>query len=72
MLLSQGHSPNERDTSGIPLLHKAAISGREDMVRILLEAHADQEVLDPDGWTALQRAAEQGNEDVVGVLLGVK
>ena len=70
LLLSQGHNPNEKDSTGLPLLHKAAKMGRKEMVKLLLDANADVEVVDSDGWTALHRAAEAGCEECVGLLLG--
>mgnify|MGYP000364283700 CR=1 FL=1 len=47
----------------------AAKSGRNDVVKALLEKKVDIESKDGDGWTPLHFAACQGHDDVVQTLL---
>ena len=49
-------NPDERDLSGRTLLMKAAKSGNEWQLKRLLEAKADVNIKDNDGWTALMYA----------------
>lgn len=46
-------NPNETDASGCTLLMRAAKSGNEWQVQRLIEAGADLNLKDKDGWTAL-------------------
>ncbi len=49
-------NPDERDLSGRTQLMKAAKSGNEWQLKRLLEAKADVNIKDNDGWTALMYA----------------
>jgi ankyrin repeat protein len=58
----------EEEEHRTPLL-VAAIYGRTDVVRLLLERGADINAGDDSDITALQYAAEEGHEEVVSILL---
>jgi len=45
MLLAAGADPNFRDDRGFTPLHKAALSGRDDMIPILVDAGSDPDAL---------------------------
>jgi ankyrin repeat protein len=50
-------------------LHRAAYTGRRDVIDILLRAGADASVADADGETALHKAAARGFADSCALLL---
>ena len=50
-------------------LHRAAGSGRLEVVKLLLKAGADKDAAQKDGMTALNKAACYGHSEVVKVLL---
>lgn len=54
---------------GTAALHQAAVSGRSDLVRLLLDFNVPVDARDDVGATALLRAAGAGQPDVVGLLL---
>lgn len=56
-LLASGVSPNERDEYGNTLLIQAAVYGRTDALKTLLDAGADVNAANKAGATALMRAA---------------
>ncbi|KAK3913417.1 Ankyrin-2, partial [Frankliniella fusca] len=60
----------ERDAGGDTPLHSAALSGRADIIQVLLaHAHEDLEAEDNNGCTPLHCAAVGGHEAAVRVLL---
>ena len=70
ILLDLGADVNSTDdTTGEPLIIKAAQKGYPEMVKMLLEHGADIEVQDKDGLTALFSAAYEGHTSVVQLLL---
>jgi ankyrin repeat protein len=54
---------------GSAALHQAAVSGRSDIVRLLLESNVPVDARDEAGTTALLRAAGTGQVEVVRLLL---
>jgi len=61
---------NTQDVDGRTALHWSATSGSLDIVRYLLDQHAEVDIPDNSGWTALHIASSAGHEDVVRELLG--
>lgn len=59
LLLRHGADVAHRDEEGLSALHWACIYGREDVVRVLLDAGA-MDGVDVHGWTALEYAKQQG------------
>lgn len=57
------------DTKGRTELHIAAMNGRNDVVRSLVELGVDTEARDIMGWTALHSAVQNGRYDVVRLLI---
>ncbi|MBE3042648.1 ankyrin repeat domain-containing protein [Candidatus Bathyarchaeota archaeon] len=55
--------------SGVPLLHRAVLTGRLDMVETLVAAGVDVNIVGPDGTTALLVASSTGPPDIVRYLL---
>jgi ankyrin repeat protein/23S rRNA U2552 (ribose-2'-O)-methylase RlmE/FtsJ len=53
-------------------LYGAAKNGHEAVVKLLLEAKADVNVKDNDGWMALHEVAESGHEAAIKLLLEAK
>lgn len=60
---------NSLDESGLGLIHWASDRGNPEVVKILLENHADIHLKDHDGQTALHYASSCGNELCVKILL---
>jgi ankyrin repeat protein len=54
---------------GWTALHYAAASGDLDIMKLLLERHADIDAASPTGTTPLMLAAREGQEDAVKLLL---
>ena len=68
-LLDAGGDPNERDTSGLTLLHIAARNDDEAVTHLLLAADNDPTTKDNIGWTPLHVAAIANNLAVTQALL---
>lgn len=60
------------DKDGASALIAAAASGRDGMVRLLIENNAKVDLKDNDGWTALMYAASGGHSSVVKELIEAK
>ena len=69
LLLQQGGSIEEEDSSGNRALHYAALWGHIDLASMLLDAHAEIGVKNKAGGTPLVQAAGNGHEEVVKVFL---
>lgn len=67
--LRLGVSLEETDASGLTALHRAVLSGHEDVVDILIEAGADVNAMSDDFGTPLCLAALRGAHGVVALLL---
>ena len=59
---------NRQSNSGSSALMEAAIEGRTDTVKLLLENGADPELIDAFGRTALLGARQEGYQDIVQLL----
>jgi ankyrin repeat protein len=57
------------DSGGQTALHYAAGHGNGNLVKYLVDQHADTTVKDDEGETVLHRAAGYGSKEIVGVLL---
>ena len=57
---------------GATPLHRAAFTGQERCVAMLLDADADPLVVDADGESALHKASARGHPGVVRALLAAK
>lgn len=70
-LLHAGGNPNAKNKGGITALMLAAPRCRPEVIKILLEAHADPniEALDRDGYTALTYAIQNNNIEAVKQLV---
>ena len=68
-MLSEGESPDTRDSLGQSALMVAAAYGRTECVEALLAAGADTELADRRGMTALMEAVSHGRGDCVAALL---
>src|SRR4029077_10430102 len=60
------------DKDGASALISAAATGRDGMVRLLLENNAKIDLPDNDGWTALMYASSGGHWSVVKELIEAK
>lgn len=54
-LLFAGADPNAQTPGGVTPLHRAAYAGHSEVVRLLLEYHANVLLCDDDGSTALHK-----------------
>lgn len=62
------HRQGHRDKRA-PALHRAVITGKEDIVRLLLQNQAVVDACDKDGCTALDLAIDAGHTSIVQILL---
>ena len=72
LLVTNGVSPNIRDTQDRTALHHACGAtdkGDLNIVRLLIAHHADLDPVDTDGFTPLQIAASKGPSAMLAVLL---
>ncbi|OAA57931.1 Ankyrin repeat-containing domain protein [Niveomyces insectorum RCEF 264] len=69
LLLEHGALVNAtNESSGRTALHVAALSGRDDIVKTLLDAKANIEARDGAGYTPVSMAANNGSESTVRIL----
>jgi len=69
LLLKQGHDPRAKEAdSGRTALAEAALTGRLELVRLLLEKGAEIHTTDCAGYTPISLAALRGHLDVVRLL----
>ena len=69
LLIERGADVNAVQTAGYRPLHQAAVAGREDLVRMLLDVGADKAARCDRGKTPAEYARERGH-DAVGAMLG--
>jgi ankyrin repeat protein len=70
-LLDAGAEIDRNSTYGTAL-HQAATWGRDESVRVLLNAGADRDITDRNGKTALQLAEEEGHLRIIEYLKGIR
>jgi ankyrin repeat protein len=58
-----------RNPMQVQALHAAVAGGNDEAVRMLLDAGADPNVHQHEGWTPLQGAAAHGDDEIVDLLL---
>ncbi|KAJ3110368.1 hypothetical protein HDU96_006660 [Phlyctochytrium bullatum] len=68
LLLDYGANPNALHQGGFPL-HKAAQKGKEDIIRVLLDAGANIDDTDGSGRTPLLVACEKGHDGAAELLM---
>jgi ankyrin repeat protein len=68
VLFKAGVDPNLKDERNIPLLHQAVISGKKEMIGLLLANKCDINERDADGDTPLSEALEHGNREIIELL----
>jgi ankyrin repeat protein len=68
LLIVRGADVNAAQTAGYRPLHSAAVAGREDLVRMLLDAGADKTARCDRGKTAADYAEERGFGEVAALL----
>lgn len=60
---------DQRNLGGATALHLAARQGNFEIVEILIQAGANPNITDNEGWTPLMRAALAGNPQIVKLLI---
>lgn len=68
-ILLSGVAAGERDEAGWTPLHFAAFTGREDILRLLIQKGADANAASPLGLTPLHLAAQNNRTNTVRLLL---
>jgi ankyrin repeat protein len=68
LLIERGADVNAAQTAGYRPLHQAAVVGREDLVRMLLEADADRTARCDRGKTPAEYAQERGHAELAALL----
>ena len=68
LLIGRGADVNAVQAAGYRPLHQAAVTGREDLVRMLLEAGADKTARCDQGKTPADYARERGHDAVAEML----
>jgi ankyrin repeat protein len=68
LLIERGADVNAMQTAGYRPLHQAAVAGREDLVRMLLSAGAEQTARCDRGKTPAEYARERGHTAVAELL----
>jgi hypothetical protein len=68
LLIERGVDVNAAQTAGYRPLHQAAVTGREDLVRMLLDAGADKTARCDRGKTPADYARERGHTAVAELL----
>jgi ankyrin repeat protein len=68
-LLAIGFNPNVRSKFGSTPLMDAALNGHETVVKLLLEARADQEVRDSIGYTVLEKLSLLGGRERIAQVI---
>ncbi len=68
--LLQGADPNERDANGRTLLIHAAIDGKLEIAKVLLEQSADVNAQNGLGYSALHYAAQNYFPELATLLIG--
>ena len=68
LLIERGADVNAAQTAGYRPLHQAAVAGREDLVRMLLNAGADKMARCDRGKTPAEYARERGHAAVAELL----
>ena len=68
LLIERGADVNAVQTAGYRPLHQAAVAGREDLVRMLLDAGADKTARCDRGKTPAEYARERGHAAVAELL----
>ncbi|WP_265033965.1 ankyrin repeat domain-containing protein [Wolbachia endosymbiont (group A) of Sicus ferrugineus] len=67
--IQKGADVNAKDKDGNTPLHLAAMKGKIDVVKILLEYNADVNTKNNEGRTALYYAANNNHQELVELLL---
>ncbi|KAK8126836.1 uncharacterized protein PG998_002595 [Apiospora kogelbergensis] len=68
-ILGDCHNVNVKDSSGESSLHLASARGHLEVVKLLVEKHADVKALDNGGWTPLHKASRNGRLEVAKLLI---
>ncbi|XP_015181956.1 PREDICTED: ankyrin repeat and sterile alpha motif domain-containing protein 1B-like isoform X1 [Polistes dominula] len=67
--LRRGPGANVQDASGYTALHHAALNGRREIVKLLLQYEASTNVVDAKGSSPLHLAAWKGDTEIVRLIL---